>query len=66
MLADQYNTLQSSFAAAEKIFTILDVEPEIKDLDGAKDLDINTGSYGEWPSDVEFFEKALAEIGGDR
>ena len=28
MLADQYNTLQSAFAAAEKIFTVLDIEPE--------------------------------------
>lgn len=39
-LADQYNTLQSSFAAAEKIFTILDIEPEIKDEEDAIDLDI--------------------------
>ncbi len=39
-LADQYNTLQSSFAAAEKIFTILDIEPEIKDTENAKELDI--------------------------
>lgn len=39
-LADQYNTLQSSFAAAEKIFTILDIEPEIKDSPNAKDIDI--------------------------
>lgn len=40
MLADQYNTLQSSFAAAEKIFTILDIEPEIKDEEDAIDIDI--------------------------
>lgn len=40
MLADQYNTLQSSFAAAEKIFTILDIEPEIKDEEDAIDVDI--------------------------
>lgn len=26
---------------------------------GAKDLDIKTSYYGEWPSDVEFFEKAF-------
>lgn len=39
-LADQYNTLQSSFAAAEKIFTILDIEPEIKDEEDAIDIDI--------------------------
>lgn len=40
MLADQYNTLQSSFAAAEKIFTVLDIEPEIKDSPDAIDVDI--------------------------
>ena len=39
-LADQYNTLQSSFAAAEKIFTVLDIEPEIKDEPDAIDVDI--------------------------
>lgn len=39
-LADQYNTLQSSFAAAEKIFTILDIDPEIKDEEDAIDIDI--------------------------
>ncbi|MBE6130170.1 MAG: ABC transporter ATP-binding protein [Erysipelotrichaceae bacterium] len=39
-LADQYNTLQSSFAAAEKIFTVLDIEPEIKDSPVAIDVDI--------------------------
>lgn len=40
ILADQYNTLQSSFAAAEKIFTILDIDPEIKDEEDAIDIDI--------------------------
>lgn len=40
MLADQYNTLQSSFAAAEKIFTVLDIEPEITDSPDAIDVDI--------------------------
>lgn len=39
-LADQYNTLQSSFAATEKIFTVLDIEPEIKDSPDAVDVDI--------------------------
>ena len=54
-LADQYNTLQSSFAAAEKIFTILDIEPEIKDLPTAKDLDIigNIEFKNVWFSYVE-------------
>jgi ATP-binding cassette subfamily B protein len=39
-LADQYNVLQSSFAAAEKVFTILDVVPEVQDTPNAKDIDI--------------------------
>ncbi len=30
-LADQFNALQSAFASAEKIFTVLDTEPEILD-----------------------------------
>ena len=54
-LADQYNILQSSFAAAEKIFTILDIEPEIKDLDDAIELDIvgNIEFKNVWFSYVE-------------
>lgn len=39
-LADQYNQLQSAFAAAEKIFTILDIEPIIKDENDAVDIDL--------------------------
>lgn len=39
-LADQYNQLQSAFAAAEKIFTILDIETEIKDANDATDIDL--------------------------
>lgn len=39
-LADQYNQLQSAFAAAEKIFTILDIETEIKDANNATDIDL--------------------------
>ena len=39
-LADQYNTLQSSFAAAEKIFTVLDIVPEIIDSEDAIDIDL--------------------------
>lgn len=30
-LAEQFNTLQSAFASAEKIFTILDMKPEVVD-----------------------------------
>ena len=45
-LADQFNELQSSFAAAEKIFNILDLEPAVKDSEDAIDMEI-TG-------DIEF------------
>ena len=30
-LAEQFNWMQSAFASAEKIFTIMDIEPQIKD-----------------------------------
>ncbi len=46
-LAEQFNWLQSAFASAEKIFTILDIEPEIKDDPGAVDI-------GEIKGDIEF------------
>ncbi|MBQ2713094.1 MAG: ABC transporter ATP-binding protein [Clostridia bacterium] len=37
-LAEQFNWLQSAFASAEKIFTILDMEPEVKDTADAIEL----------------------------
>lgn len=37
-LAEQFNMLQSAFASAEKIFTVLDIEPEIVDEPGAIEL----------------------------
>ena len=37
-LAEQFNWLQSAFASAEKIFTILDIEPEITDAPDAIEL----------------------------
>ncbi len=37
-LAEQFDMLQRSFAAAEKIFTIMDMEPEIVDDEGQEDL----------------------------
>ena len=37
-LAEQFNMLQSAFASAEKIFTILDIEPEVVDEPGAVEL----------------------------
>ena len=39
-LADQFNTLQSSFAAAEKIFSVLDIVPEIQDEPDAIEIDL--------------------------
>lgn len=38
-LADQFNRLQSAFASAEKIFTIMDMEPEVVDREGAIELE---------------------------
>ena len=38
-LAEQFDMLQRSFAAAEKIFTILDMEPEVVDEPDAIELD---------------------------
>ena len=38
-LAEQFNRLQSAFASAEKIFTILDMQPEVVDTPDAIELD---------------------------
>ncbi len=46
-LAEQFNGLQSAFASAEKIFTILDMQPEIVDAPDAIELDTVRG-------DIEF------------
>ncbi len=37
-LADQFNRMQSAFASAEKIFSILEIEPAVVDLEGAEDI----------------------------
>ncbi|GIV96298.1 MAG: lipid A ABC transporter permease/ATP-binding protein [Herpetosiphonaceae bacterium] len=37
-LAQRYNTLQSAMAAGERIFEVLDLEPELQDAPGAVDL----------------------------
>ncbi len=37
-LAEQFNWLQSAFASAEKIFTIMDMQPIVVDEDGAMEL----------------------------
>ena len=46
-LAEQFNRLQSAFASAEKIFTILDMKPEVVDTPDAIELD-------EVKGDIEF------------
>ncbi len=38
-LAEQFDILQSSFSAAEKIFTILDMEPKVVDEEDAMELE---------------------------
>ena len=38
-LAEQFNALQSAFASAEKIFDILDMEPQVVDEEDAIELD---------------------------
>lgn len=46
-LAEQFNWLQSAFASSEKIFTILDMEPEVVDEEDAIELESIKG-------DIEF------------
>ena len=46
-LAEQFNWMQSAFASAEKIFTVLDIEPKVVDDDDAIELD-------EIKGDIEF------------
>lgn len=43
-LADQFNFLQNALASAEKIFTIMDIEPTVKDSDDAIELDTIEGN----------------------
>lgn len=38
-LAEQFNSIQSAFASAEKIFTIFDMKPEVVDQEDAIELD---------------------------
>ena len=73
-LAEQFNRLQSAFASAEKIFTILDMEPEIVDAPDAIELDHVEGNIefknvwfayneGEWVlKDVSFKVEARQTV----
>ncbi|MBQ7326899.1 MAG: ABC transporter ATP-binding protein [Clostridia bacterium] len=65
-LAEQFNWMQSAFASAEKIFTVLDIEPDVVDEPDAIELDHVDGNIefknvwfayneGEWVlKDVSF------------
>ncbi len=69
-LAEQFHYLQSAFASAEKIFTIMDMQPEVVDLPDAIELDSVKGEIefknvwfaykeGEWIlKDVSFHVNA--------
>lgn len=43
-LAEQFNFLQSAFASAEKIFTVLDMQPEIVDEEDAVEIETIEGN----------------------
>ena len=45
-LAEQFNWLQSAFASAEKVFTIMDIEPALKDAEDAIELENVRGEIG--------------------
>ena len=73
-LAEQFNWMQSAFASAEKIFTILDMQPEIVDEPDAIELDHVEGNIefknvwfayneGEWVlRDVSFTVNAKETV----
>ena len=55
-LADQFNRLQSAFASAEKIFTIMDMKPDVVDCEDAIELDRVEGN-------IEFRNVWFAYVG---
>lgn len=57
-IADQFNRLQSAFASAEKIFTIMDMQPEVVDDEDAIELDTVEGN-------IEFRNVWFAYVGED-
>ena len=57
-LAEQFNRLQAAFASAEKIFTILDIKPEIVDEPDAIEVDHIEGN-------IEFCNVSFAYIPGE-
>ena len=57
-LAEQFNWLQSAFASAEKIFTILDIEPKVVDTEGAIEMD-------EIKGEIEFRDVWFSYVPGE-
>ena len=57
-LADQLNNLQKALTAAERIFRLLDVQPEVRDLPSAEDVK-------EFNGDIEFKDVWFAYEGED-
>lgn len=57
-LAEQFNQLQSAFASAEKIFTVLDIAPDVVDEEGAEELEQVRG-------DIEFKDVWFAYTPGE-
>ncbi len=56
-LAEQFHRLQASFASAEKIFSILDIQPEVVDEEDAVDIDKIEG-------DIEFSHVTFGYVEG--
>ncbi len=57
-LAEMFNWLQSAFASGEKIFSILDMKPEVVDQEGAIELD-------EIKGEIEFKDVWFAYVPGE-
>ena len=57
-LAEQFNWLQSAFASAEKVFTIMDIEPKLQDAPDAVELDRVRG-------EIEFRDVWFSDIPGE-
>ncbi|MGN1235441.1 MAG: ABC transporter transmembrane domain-containing protein, partial [Christensenellaceae bacterium] len=57
-LAEQFNRLQSAFASAEKIFTVLDIVPDVVDEPDAVELN-------EVKGDIEFQDVWFAYVPGE-
>ena len=57
-LAEQFNWLQSAFASAEKVFTIMDIEPKLSDAPDAIELDHVRG-------EIEFRDVWFSYIPGE-